>query len=152
MKYFIQSKQIRPFNLNMKQGVSRVIMQINLCFEQKFGRVIVFLEVVYALTASFILWMPTGPENSSMILNCLGKDDVIYFEYDYFIPGGYSRKQKFCVYDNITTQGTKQQENPLPDHLQHPGRHFEKTCQGQAWRKAPNYRQQESRVPPGWNS
>ena len=101
MKYFIQSNQIRPFNLNMKQGVSRVIMQINLCFEQKFGRVIVFLEVVYALTASFILWMPTGPENSSMILNCLGKDDVIYFEYDYFIPGGYSRKQKFCVYDNI---------------------------------------------------
>ena len=85
----------------MKKGVSRVIMQINLCFEQKFGRIIVFLEVVYALTASFILWMPTGPENSSLILNCLGKDDVIYFEYDYFIPGGYSRKQKFCVYDNI---------------------------------------------------
>ena len=85
----------------MKKGVSRVIMQINLCFEQKFGRIIVFLEVVYTLTASFILWMPTGPENSSLILNCLGKDDVIYFEYDYFIPGGYSRKQKFCVYDNI---------------------------------------------------
>ena len=45
--------------------------------------------------------MPTGPENSSMILNCLGKDDVTYFEFNYFIPGGYSRKQKFCVYDNI---------------------------------------------------
>ena len=88
-------------DFNMKKGVSRVIMQINLCFEQKFGRIIVFLEVVYTLTASFILWMPTGPENSSLILNCLGKDDVIYFEYDYFIPGGYSRKQKFCVYDNI---------------------------------------------------
>ena len=76
-------------------------MQINLCFEQKFGRIIVFSEVVYALTASFILWMPTGPENSSLILNCLGKDDVIYFEYDYFIPGGYSRQTKFCMYDNI---------------------------------------------------
>ena len=76
-------------------------MHTNLCFEQKFGRIIVFLEVAYALSASLILWMPTGPENSSMILNFLGKDDVTYFEYNYFIPGGYSRKQKFCVYDNI---------------------------------------------------
>ena len=76
-------------------------MQINLCFEQKFGRIIVFMELVYALTASLILWMPTGPENSSMILNCLGQDDVIYFDYDYFIPGGYSRVKKFCMYDNI---------------------------------------------------
>ena len=59
------------------------------------------LEAVYALTATLILWMPTGPENTSTILNCLGKDDVIYFEYDYFTPGGYSRKKKFCNYDNI---------------------------------------------------
>ena len=51
-------------------------MHINFYFEQKFGHIIVFLEVVYALSASLILWMPTGPENSSMILNCLGKDDV----------------------------------------------------------------------------
>ena len=59
------------------------------------------LEAVYALTATLILWMPTGPENTSTILNCLGKDDVMYFEYDYFTPGGYSRKKKFCNYDNI---------------------------------------------------
>ena len=59
------------------------------------------LEAVYALTATLVLWMPTGPENTSTILNCLGKDDVMYFEYDYFTPGGYSRKKKFCNYDNI---------------------------------------------------
>jgi hypothetical protein len=59
------------------------------------------LEVVYAFTASLILWIPTGPENSKMILNCLGEYDVTYFEYDYFIPGGYSQKNKFCMYDNI---------------------------------------------------
>ena len=76
-------------------------MRINLCFEQKFGCIIVILEVVFALTATLILWMPTGPENSSLILNCLGQDDVIYFDYDYFIPGGYSRVKKFCMYDNI---------------------------------------------------
>ena len=81
-------------------------MRINLCFEQKFGRIIVILEVVFALTATLILWIPTGPENSSLILNCLGQDDVIYFNYDYFIPGGYSRRpdsrvKKFCMYDNI---------------------------------------------------
>ena len=76
-------------------------MRINFFFEQKFGYIILFLEVVYALTASLILWIPTGPENSSMILNCLGQDDVIYFDYDYFIPGGYSRIKKFCMYENI---------------------------------------------------
>ena len=59
------------------------------------------LEAVYALIATLILWMPTGPENTSTILNCLGKDDVMYFEYDYFSPGGYSRKKEFCKYDNI---------------------------------------------------
>ena len=59
------------------------------------------LEAVFALTATLVLWMPTGPENTSTILNCLGKDDVMYFEYDYFTPGGYSRKKKFCNYDNI---------------------------------------------------
>ena len=77
------------------------LMQINLFFVQKFGRIIVLLELVFALIATLILWIPTGPENSSFIFNCLGKDDVIYFEYDYFTPGGYSRKRKFCMFDNI---------------------------------------------------
>ena len=45
--------------------------------------------------------MPTGPENSSFILNCLGKDDAIYFDFDYFTPGGYSRKKMYCHFDNI---------------------------------------------------
>ena len=76
-------------------------IKYNLCFDQKFGCMIVFLEAVYVLTASLMLWIPTGPENSKMILNCLGKYDVTYFEYDYFTPGGYSGKNKFCMYDNI---------------------------------------------------
>ena len=74
---------------------------INLFFVQKFGRIIVLLELMFAIIATLILWIPTGPENSSFIFNCLGKDDVIYFKYDYFTPGGYSRKRKFCMFDNI---------------------------------------------------
>ena len=77
------------------------LMQIKLIFVQKFGRIIVLLELVFALIATLILWIPTGPENSSFIFNCLGKDDIIYFKYDYFTPGGYSRKRKFCMFDNI---------------------------------------------------
>ena len=77
------------------------LIQIKIFFLQKFGRIIVLLELVFALIATMILWIPTGPENSSFIFNCLGKDDVIYFEYDYFTPGGYSRKRKFCMFDNI---------------------------------------------------
>ena len=59
------------------------------------------MELVFALIATLILWIPTGPENSSFIFNCLGKDDIIYFDYDYFTPGGYSRKKKFCMFDNV---------------------------------------------------
>ena len=47
------------------------------------------------------LWLPNIPENSSGVLNCIGNDDVIYFKYDYFTPGGYSRKNKFCQIDYI---------------------------------------------------
>ena len=47
------------------------------------------------------LWLPNIPENTSVVLNCIGNDDVIYFKYDYFTPGGYSRKNKFCQIDNI---------------------------------------------------
>ena len=46
--------------------------------------------------------------NSSGILNCLGNDDVIYFKYDYFTPGGYSRKKKFCQLDDIVGKYTCQ--------------------------------------------
>ena len=54
-----------------------------------------------ALVAAMFLWFPSIPENSSFVLNCIGNDDVIYFKYDYFTPGGYSRKNKFCQIDNI---------------------------------------------------
>ena len=53
------------------------------------------------MVTAIFLWLPNVPENSSGILNCLGNDDVIYFEYDYFTPGGYSRKKKYCQVDNI---------------------------------------------------
>ena len=47
------------------------------------------------------LWLPNIPENSSVVLNCIGNDDVIYFKYDYFTHGGHSRKKDYCQLDNI---------------------------------------------------
>ena len=47
------------------------------------------------------LWLPNIPENTSVVLNCIGNDDVIYFKYDYFTSGGYSRKKKYCQVNNI---------------------------------------------------
>ena len=68
---------------------------------QKFGYIIVILELVFALMATLFLWLPNSPENSSFVLNCLGEDDLIYFEFDYFTPGGYSRKKSYCNFDHI---------------------------------------------------
>ena len=59
------------------------------------------MELLFALVAAMFLWLPNIPENSSCVLNCIGNDDVIYFKYDYFTPGGYSRKKKYCQVDNI---------------------------------------------------
>ena len=59
------------------------------------------MELLFALVTAIFLWLPNIPENSSIVLNCRGDDDVIYFKYDYFKPGGYSRKKKYCQFDNM---------------------------------------------------
>ena len=70
-------------------------------FKQKFGYITVAVELLFALVTTIFLWLPNGPENSSFILNCLGDDEVIYFNYDYFKPDGYSRKKKYCQFDSM---------------------------------------------------
>jgi hypothetical protein len=43
---------------------------------------------------------PTTPGSQGMILNCLGRNEL-FFEFDYFTPGGYSRqKWKFCDFEH----------------------------------------------------
>ena len=74
---------------------------MRITFKQKFGYITVAVELLFALVTTIFLWLPNGPENSSFILNCLGDDDVTYFKYDYFTPGGYSRKKKYCQLDNM---------------------------------------------------
>ena len=75
---------------------------------QIFGYIIVFVEFILTCFFTFLIWWPTGPENSSFINNCLGDDEVIYFEYDYFIEGGYSRKKKYCQFGNMAMDYTCQ--------------------------------------------
>ena len=72
-----------------------------LSFQQKFGYITVKVELLFVLVTTIFLWLPNVPENSSFVLNCLGDDDVIYFKYDYFTPGGYSRKKYHCQLDNF---------------------------------------------------
>ena len=59
------------------------------------------MEVVFTSLTTLFLWLPTSPENSSFVLNCLGNDEVIYFDFDFFTPGGYSREKKNCLIDNL---------------------------------------------------
>ena len=72
-----------------------------LSFKQKFGFIVVIVELLFVLVTTTFLWLPNVPENSSFVLNCLGDDNIIYFKYDYFTPGGYSRKKYRCQLDNI---------------------------------------------------
>ena len=74
---------------------------MRITFKQKFGYITVAVELLFALVTTIFLWLPNGPENSSFILNCLGDDEVIYFNYDYFKPDGYSRKKKYCQFDSM---------------------------------------------------
>ena len=74
---------------------------MNFTFIQTFGKITVIGELLFGLVAAIFLWLPNIPENSSSVLNCIGNDDVIYFKYDYFTPGGYSRKNKYCQLNNI---------------------------------------------------
>ena len=62
------------------------------------------MELLFALFSAVFLWLPNIPENSSGIRNCLGNDEVTYFKYDYFTPGGYSRKKEYCQLDNIVAK------------------------------------------------
>jgi hypothetical protein len=59
------------------------------------------VELLFALVTTIFLWLPNIPENSAPIHRCRGDDVVTYFKYDYFTPGGYSRKKKYCQLDNI---------------------------------------------------
>ena len=59
------------------------------------------MELLFALVTNTFLWLHNILGNSSSVLNCLGNDDVIYFKYDYFTLGGYSRKKNYCHLDNI---------------------------------------------------
>ena len=59
------------------------------------------MELLFTSITTTFLWLPTSPENSSFVLNCLGSDDVIYYDFDYFIMGGYSRKKQNCFFDNL---------------------------------------------------
>ena len=58
------------------------------------------LEVIFSMIISVSQAFPTTPGSQGMILNCLGRNEL-FFEFDYFTPGGYSRQNwKFCDFEN----------------------------------------------------
>ena len=58
------------------------------------------LEVLVALLIAITHCLSTTPGSQSMILNCLGRNEV-FFEFDYFIIGGHQRgKGAYCQIEN----------------------------------------------------
>ena len=67
---------------------------------QKLGSLMLSLEVIFSLIVTTSQAFPTTPGSQAMIINCLGRNEL-FFEFDYFTLGGYSRqKWKFCDFEN----------------------------------------------------
>ena len=65
------------------------------------GSLILALEIAFAALISLAQGYPTTPGSQSMILNCLGRNEV-FFEFDYFTIGGFDRKNwKHCDVENL---------------------------------------------------
>ena len=67
---------------------------------QKLGSIILYLEMIFTMIISLSQSLPTTPGSQSMILNCLGRNEL-FFDYDYFTTGGYDRqKWEYCDLEN----------------------------------------------------
>ena len=59
------------------------------------------LEVLVSLVMSIARSISTTPGSQSMVLNCLGRNEV-FFEFDYFITGGHDRNVgRYCHQGDI---------------------------------------------------
>lgn len=83
----------------MKTCSNNFICLIFDIFLQKLAVICNVTEIIVALVVSFFAWLPTTPETQSTILNCLGRNEV-FFDFDYFTPGGHDRKKAYCQLEN----------------------------------------------------
>ena len=59
-----------------------------------------YLEVIFTMIISLSQGLPTTHGSQSMILNCLGRNEL-FFDFDYFATGGYDRqKWEYCDLEN----------------------------------------------------
>ena len=58
------------------------------------------IEVIYAAILTFAFWLPTTPSSMALIINCLDRNEL-FFEFDYFTPGGYDRTPTHCDFDGF---------------------------------------------------
>ena len=60
------------------------------------------IEVAFALIFALVQWYPTTPGMQAISIHCLDRNEV-FFEFDYFIKGGYNRSAKdgWCQIGNI---------------------------------------------------
>lgn len=68
---------------------------------KKLQTICLAMEAVLMTLISLAHWLPTTPETKPLILKCLGRGSEVFFDYDFFVPGGHSRKRQYCVIDNI---------------------------------------------------
>ena len=57
-------------------------------------------EVLFSFGYSVLFTIPRYPEGNPIVNNCMGRNEV-FFDFDYFVPGGISRgSDKYCIIDN----------------------------------------------------
>ena len=62
---------------------------------------------MFAMVFALAQWYPTSPGSQSIIIHCLGRNEV-FFEFDFFVEGGYERsaKGKLCQIKNPIGKGS----------------------------------------------
>ena len=61
---------------------------------------ILSLEVLFTICISLAQWFPTTPGSQSVIINCLGRNEI-FFDFDYFAIGGNNRKNwEHCDFES----------------------------------------------------
>ena len=64
------------------------------------AKLVMFGEVLFSVMYSVLFTIPRYPEGNPIVNNCKGRNEV-YFQFDYFVPGGILRGGgQYCMIDN----------------------------------------------------
>ena len=83
-----------------KEIIHTEILKYRLLISQALADILLVGEVLFSIAYSVLFSLPRYPEGNSRINNCKGRNEV-FFDYDYFVPGGISRgSDEYCIIEN----------------------------------------------------